>query len=226
MIEAVIFDIDGVLLDSHRANVAYYSGILARYGYPPVSDAELAFGHSHTLRETIAHLTKAEEATVDAILEGIRDLAGYPYDLVRQPDACIEVLETLSSDYALGVMSSRIVEGIRQYLDLTGTHERFGAVVGYEDTDRHKPHPEPLLLACERLGIAPEATVYVGDAPGDMACAHAAGAHFIAFGDAIPDAEYIVTGFGELQAAIRRLRAPNLPNAEEGHEEGFAPRYA
>ena len=127
MIEAVIFDIDGVLLDSHRANEAYYSHLLARYGYPPVSDAELAFGHSHTLRESIAYLTKADDAAVEELFEQSRDLAGYPYELVRQPVGCLEVLEMLSSSYALGVMSSRIVEGIRQYLDFTGTHERFSA---------------------------------------------------------------------------------------------------
>jgi phosphoglycolate phosphatase-like HAD superfamily hydrolase len=204
-VRAIVFDIDGVLLDSHAANMAYYRDILARHGFPPATDAELAYGHSHTLRESIAYLTKAEEAAVDAIFEAIRDLAGYPYELVRQPEACIEVLEALSADYALGVMSSRIIEGIRQYLDISGTHERFSTLVGYEDTTHHKPHAEPLLLACERLGVPPEATVYVGDAPTDMACARSAGAHFIAFGDAIPDAAHVITHFDDLASAIRRL---------------------
>jgi pyrophosphatase PpaX len=204
-VAAIVFDIDGVLLDSHLANAAYYSGVLARYGFPPVSDAELAYGHSHTLRESIAYLTKADDDAVETIFQEIRDLAGYPYELVRQPEGCLRVLDALSRDYALGVMSSRIVEGIRQYLDLTGTHEHFGVVVGYEDTERHKPHPEPLLIACERLGVSPSATVYVGDAPSDMACARAAGAHFIAFGDAIPDAVHVINRFDDLEAAICRL---------------------
>jgi HAD superfamily hydrolase (TIGR01549 family) len=206
MIEAVIFDIDGVLLDSHRANTAYYSGVLARYGYPPVSDAELAYGHSHTLRESIAYLTKADDSAVTAIFEEIRDLAGYPYELVQQPPGCLDVLEKLSGGYTLGVMSSRIVEGIRQYLDLTGTHHYFQAIVGYEDSERHKPHPEPLLVACQRLGVAPAAAVYVGDAPTDMACARDAGAHFIAFGDAITEAERTVASFHELLAEIESLK--------------------
>src|SRR5690606_22994334 len=50
-IRAVIFDIDGVLLDSRLANAAYYRALLETYGYPPVPDAVLAYGHSHTLRE-------------------------------------------------------------------------------------------------------------------------------------------------------------------------------
>ena len=205
MIKAVIFDIDGVLLDSHRANEAYYSGILARYGYPPVPEEELAYGHSHTLRESIAHLTRAPEHVVDDLFERSRDLAGYPYELVRQPDGCIQALDALSQRYALGVVSSRIIEGITQYLDLTGTHAHFDAVVGYEDTERHKPHPEPLLLACERLGVTPGSSVYVGDAPSDLACARDAGAHFIAFGDAISEAEHVVDCFADLEDVIRGL---------------------
>jgi HAD superfamily hydrolase (TIGR01549 family) len=214
-VTAIVFDIDGVLLDSHAANMAYYQGILARYGFPAASDVELAYGHSHTLRESIAYLTRADESSVDAIFAEIRDLAGYPYELVTLPDSSGAVLEALSSEYVLGVMSSRIVEGIAQYLDLSGTHHLFATVVGYDDTTRHKPHAEPLLLACERLGVAPEATVYVGDAPTDMACARAAGAHFIAFGSAIPDAEHVITHFQDLAGAVRRLNSP-LPNLGEG----------
>jgi phosphoglycolate phosphatase-like HAD superfamily hydrolase len=219
MIEAIVFDIDGVLLDSHEANMAFYQEILVCHGFPPVSATELAYGHSHTLRESIAYLTKADDATVDAVFEAARDLAGYPYHLVRQPEGCVEVLDALAADYALGVMSSRIIEGIRQYLDLSGTHERFSAIVGYDDTSRHKPDAEPLLLACERLGVAPAATVYVGDAVTDRTCARAAGAHFIAFGDAIPDAEYVIDHFRDLSAEINRL-ASGLQGQREGPEVG------
>lgn len=204
-IQAVVFDIDGVLLDSRLANAAYYRTLLETYGYPPVSEEVLAYGHSHTLRESIAFLTGAETPTVDRIFAATRDLAGYPYELVRQPDGCKEALEALSDRYALGVMSSRIIEGIRQYLDLTGTHDLFQCIVGYEDTKDHKPHPKPLLTACERLGVSPGATVYVGDAPGDLACALAAGSRFIAFGDAVTDAEIAVTRFDELTRAIDRF---------------------
>jgi len=204
-IKAIVFDIDGVLLDSHAANMAYYQDVLTRYGFPPASEADLAYGHSHTLRESIAYLTKASEAKVDTMFAEARDLAGYPYHLVRQPEACLEVLQALAADYALGIMSSRIVEGIRQYLDLTGTHDRFTTAVGYDDTARHKPDAEPLLLACERLGVAPAHTVYVGDAPTDLTCAEAAGAHFIAFGDAIPEARHVIRHFEALPEAIREL---------------------
>jgi pyrophosphatase PpaX len=51
----------------------------------------------------------------------------------------------------------------------------FETVVGGDETEHHKPHPAPLLLALDRLGAAPEDAVYVGDSPFDMEAAKAAG---------------------------------------------------
>jgi pyrophosphatase PpaX len=56
----------------------------------------------------------------------------------------------------------------------------FEAVVGGDETDRHKPHPEPLLLAAERMHVEPDVCAYVGDSPFDIRAAKAAGMHAVA----------------------------------------------
>ena len=56
----------------------------------------------------------------------------------------------------------------------------FEAVVGGDETDRHKPHPEPLLLAAERMKVEPRLCAYVGDSPFDVRAAKAAGMHAVA----------------------------------------------
>ena len=56
-----------------------------------------------------------------------------------------------------------------------GLHEAFDAIVTYEETARHKPMPDPVLLALERLGIAAERAIFVGDSPHDMGSGRAAG---------------------------------------------------
>jgi pyrophosphatase PpaX len=56
----------------------------------------------------------------------------------------------------------------------------FETVVGGDETTRHKPDPDPLLLALERLGARPDDTAYVGDAPFDVRAAKAAGVHAVA----------------------------------------------
>jgi pyrophosphatase PpaX len=58
----------------------------------------------------------------------------------------------------------------------------FETVVGGDETERHKPDPEPLLLALERLGAKPEDAAYVGDAPFDVQAAKAAGIFAVAVG--------------------------------------------
>jgi pyrophosphatase PpaX len=58
----------------------------------------------------------------------------------------------------------------------------FDVVVGFEDTERHKPDPEPVLLAVEKLGGSPEEAAYVGDSPFDIGAAKAARVFAIAVG--------------------------------------------
>ena len=198
MIEAVLFDVDGVLIDSHDANVAFYRDFLAGYGYTGLTDAELEYGHYRSLREAIALLTRAPEATVDVLYKDACDLPGYRYDLLRVPDACAETLTALGQTHTLGIVTSRVRFGIDNFYAFSGLESHFRVAIGYEDTEKHKPEPEPLLEACRRLGVAPERALYVGDAPGDLICARAAGAHFVAYGDAIANAERVIRSFDAL----------------------------
>lgn len=57
----------------------------------------------------------------------------------------------------------------------------FETVVYYEDTENHKPDPEPLLLACQRMEVVPDEAVYVGDAVTDVQAAAASGMKMIAY---------------------------------------------
>jgi pyrophosphatase PpaX len=86
------------------------------------------------------------------------------------------VLEWLRADgRRLGVVTAKR----RATVELAFEHVRlahmFDAIVGGDETDRHKPDPAPLLLGAERLGVRPEDTVYVGDSPFDVRAAKAAG---------------------------------------------------
>ena len=204
-LKAVLFDIDGVLMDSREANVAWYRDFLAGQGYNDLQREDLERGHYYSLREAIAFLTKAPEQEVLSIFDTARGLEGYPYDLVKLPEGCEEVVRALSKTYAIGLVSSRIHEGIDQFFDFTGLRDCFQVVIGYEDSEGHKPHPDPLFVACARLGVEPREAVYVGDAPTDLVCATAAGTHFIAFGDAIPEAQNQTNSFRDLEAMLRML---------------------
>lgn len=83
-----------------------------------------------------------------------------------------ELLEGLKAQgYKLGLVTSRLyrttIEGLEKY----GLREFFDAIVTPEDTDKHKPDPEPVLIALEKLDSAPEQTVMLGDTLFDILCA-------------------------------------------------------
>jgi pyrophosphatase PpaX len=60
--------------------------------------------------------------------------------------------------------------------------EQFEVVVGFEDTERHKPDPDPVLAALRKLGAEPSEAAYVGDSPFDIRAAKAAGVFAVAVG--------------------------------------------
>ena len=203
MIGAVLFDVDGVLMDSREANFAFYRAFLAKHGYTHLAQADLEMAHYLTLFDAIAQLTKQPEAEVRRLWEDARSLEGYPYELARLPDACRETLEALAEDYRLGIVTSRVREGVEQFFAHSGLAALFDVCVSYEDYSRPKPAPEPLLVACDRLGLPPAAVVYIGDAQVDLECARAAGAHFVAYGDGVSGASRVVCTFPALTAAVR-----------------------
>lgn len=205
MIEAVIFDVDGVLLDSKAANIVFYRNFLMSRGYPAPSDEALAHGHALSMRESLARLTNEPPEKVDELFEVCSRLEGYPAELTCVPEGCSDALEALSNDYRLGLVTSRLRLGIEHFFKFSGLGPMFDVAIGYEDCARPKPAPDPLLMACERLGVIPANAVYVGDAPTDYACARGAGTHFIAYGDAVEDARHVVKSFAMLGDEIERL---------------------
>jgi phosphoglycolate phosphatase-like HAD superfamily hydrolase len=60
-------------------------------------------------------------------------------------------------------------------------------------------------VACSSLGVQPEEAVYVGDVPNDLACALAAGTHFIGYGGMVPEAAFQTNSFREIEAMLRML---------------------
>ncbi|MHB9026549.1 MAG: HAD-IA family hydrolase [Armatimonadota bacterium] len=105
------------------------------------------------------------------------------------------VLKTLEAqNYALGVVTSKKRDGARKTLCGLGYEQLFQIVVVEEDTKRHKPSPEPIILALERLQAQAAQTIYIGDNPDDIHAARAAGVGAVAVGWALRRRE-------ELQAA-------------------------
>jgi pyrophosphatase PpaX len=91
-----------------------------------------------------------------------------------------EVLVQLKDEgRRLGVVTAKRRQTVELAFARIPIEHLFETVVGGDETKKHKPDPEPLLLALERLGAAPDDAVYVGDAPFDVKAAKAAGLYSV-----------------------------------------------
>lgn len=183
MIAAVIFDCDGVLFDSWRANVAFYNEVLRSAGLPPLDDDWLRRAHVMASSQLFEAMFADDPELCARVVEASRTTDYGPFYSLMEPMADLHTtLEQLRREYRLAMASNRgrtLAEVARRF-DL----DRYlSAVVGVRDVERPKPHPDMLLTCCERLGVRPQEALFVGDAVSDLEAARAAGAHFVALGE-------------------------------------------
>jgi mannitol-1-/sugar-/sorbitol-6-phosphatase len=178
--EAVLFDLDGVLVDSGDVVVRTWRKWSQAHGLDPQHTIE--FAHGVRAIEVVERLTPHLDAAAEAAeLERIEveDLDG-----VRQIEGARELLESLSPDAWTVVTSGTrpIATGRLEYLGLPVPEH----LVTASDVQKGKPHPEPYLRGAELLGVAPEQCVVVEDAPSGVGAARAAGMRVIAVATTYP----------------------------------------
>ncbi|MCF6225867.1 MAG: HAD-IA family hydrolase [Xanthomonadales bacterium] len=178
MIKAVLFDLDGTLLDTARDLVAALNHVRAGEGMLPLEVASLAFAVSRGA----AGLIEAGMPAADAALTASRkqQLLDYysenPYtDTI--PFSGVEAMLAALDASAMpwGVVTNKHSRFTQLVMQASGLAKRSACLVCGDTLARAKPWPDQLLLACERLKIKPENTMYIGDDQRDMQAAEAAG---------------------------------------------------
>lgn len=206
-IKSIIFDIDGVLLDSFEANLKFFQDMMLKFGYrAPTKESYLKVFYL-TTRDTIKALTRSvNEEEINKIWEASKNReVPYPNYLLKTPEGLEDVLEGISQSYSLAIVTSRIKESIFEAPQMIKLKKYFPIVISAYDTKLHKPNPEPLLLAAEKLGVKPEECVYIGDAETDILAAKAAGMKMILYSkNKIKGADYITSSFLEIIALIEK----------------------
>ncbi len=204
---AVIFDMDGVLVDTYHAHYQSWVALAEREGFT-FTEAQFAPTFGRTSREIIGHfwgaeLTEERIAEMDAAKEEafrriIED------DFPAMPGAR-KLIDSLSDDgFALAVGSSGPPENVAMVLDKLGVSGRFQAVVTGMDVTRGKPDPQVFLLAAERLGTVPVSCTVIEDAPTGVVAARAAGMQAVGLvstgrtSEELADADLVVQELAEL----------------------------
>jgi HAD superfamily hydrolase (TIGR01509 family) len=182
--DSILFDFDGVLADTEPVHCACWAEVLVPQGITLEWDdyRERSIGIDD--REMLRIL--AGEAIPKLAWDGLWQLYPAKRDRFRVRvttappfDAALkEFLRELDVRYALAVVSSSSCSEIEPMLEAGGLRGFFRTVVGGENVKRHKPAPDPYLLAAERLGV--RAPLVVEDSAAGLASGHAAGFEVLA----------------------------------------------
>lgn len=175
-LEAVLFDLDGTLIDSLPLILASFRHTLDEHGLDHVTEAAVREGIGTPLVEHFSRMAPGAEAVDDLVATYIAFNRSEHDRRVRPFQGVEAILDGLvKRDLPIGIVTSKRLALARRGLELCGLHHAFGVMVGPEEVTRPKPHPEPLLLAAQQLGLRPDRMAYVGDSHHDLAAANAAG---------------------------------------------------
>ncbi len=205
MYDAVIFDLDGTLIDSEAITQA--AGIEAFASLGVAVDAEFLHSLIGIDDETGAGIIQARfpdldtEAFATAWTRGVRDRYRDGVPLKPGTEA---LLGAITLPKALATSSTRRQADTK--LALTGLGAHFAHVVTFDDVTSPKPHPEPYLLAARLLGVDPARCVAFEDSETGARSAHAAGMTVVQVPDIVPaSGDFAHHVAPDLLTAARRL---------------------
>ena len=182
-IQAVLFDFDYTLADSSDAIVECFNTALDGIGLARADPEAIRRTIGLTLPESLAqvagreHLSRAEEFRLHWRKRSDEIMVDWTR-VFEWTDPATEELR--QAGLRLGIVSTKYRSRIDSTLERHGLRQRFEVIVGGEDVERHKPHPEGLWRAAKLLGLEPRHTLYVGDTVADAEAASQAGAPFLA----------------------------------------------
>ena len=179
LINTILFDLDGTLVDT-APDLGYALNLqLQRHGRAPLDDAVIRPFASHGSRGLIGlgfGLTPEDDHFIQ-----MRDeyLQIYNTVFIRSPvllPGITELLQVIESkDLSWGIVTNKPRRFTQGLIESMGLHKRAACVVSGDDAPQPKPSPATLLLACNQIGVKPEQCIYVGDAERDMQAGKLAG---------------------------------------------------
>jgi pyrophosphatase PpaX len=175
----VLFDLDGTLIDSGEIILSSFRHATQTVLEREIPDEVLAaaVGGSNIYDQMRAF----DEERVDELVRVYREHNEPLHDDLVAFEGIERVLERLKSEGRQhGIVTAKRRRTVDLAFAILPLERYFDAVVTAEQTEHHKPHPEPVLTALERLGSEPADAAFVGDSPFDMGAGKAAGVFTVA----------------------------------------------
>lgn len=174
----VLFDFDGTVIDSGAIIIASMRHATKTVLGRDIPDEELgrAVGGSGLVEQ----MRLLDPERIDELVAVYREHNEPLHAEIAECSGMTDVLTRLKDEgRRLGIVTAKRQETVKIAFSYLPLEHFFDVVVGSDDTERHKPDPDPILHALERMGVDADDAVYVGDSPFDVRAAKAAGMHAI-----------------------------------------------
>jgi HAD superfamily hydrolase (TIGR01509 family) len=220
--QAVIFDFDGLLMDTESTMVESWQALWEHHGlsldlsgFWPGHGGDVTADRYAKLAERLG--PAYDQTASHAWRIAYRDRLHESLDFRPGVDAWLRSARELN--LRLAIASSSPAEWVREHLTRVGALDRFDVLATGDEVDGHKPDPAIYLLALERLGVAASAAIAVEDTPHGVAAAQAAGLATVAIPNPyiapadLAAADLVLTSAADLPLAdaLRRATRPDHP---------------
>jgi pyrophosphatase PpaX len=178
----VLFDLDGTLIDSGPIILASMQHAVRTVLGRDIPPDEL--GMTIGGQGIVAQMQAIDAEHADALLDAYKEHNDGLHETLEAFDELVALLPGLKAEgRKLGIVTAKRHRTVGLALHrFPALEEAFDVVVAHEDTERHKPDAEPVLLAVEKLHGTTAEAVYIGDSPFDIGAAKAAGVYSVAVG--------------------------------------------
>lgn len=178
-LQGIIFDCDGVLVDSFEANMRYYDLIRSKFGLPPLNADQRRFCQMSSSQQAFEHIIPAPLRP--ALPQLLKEIS-YKGEIEPSIEAMKNIhafLKRFQPHLLLGVHTNRM-NGVDTLLQRIGIYEFFGPIMTVERAEP-KPSPDGTLKILDLWNVPAKSVLFIGDSSTDQKTAAAAGTVFLSF---------------------------------------------
>lgn len=204
-IKGIIFDCDGVLINSFEANKWYYNWFKNRFGLETMTTEEEKYVHAHTHLESLKHILPEElhdEALALCRLPELKEGISY----IQVEEGLTRFLEWLRThNIRMGINTNR-TDTLPQVLQMFHIEDYFSPAVTSTTLPVTKPHPAGVHYILDKWSLKADEVVYIGDTWVDESCAQSAGVEFWAYRSPCLNARLHVSSYWTLCNLLEKAR--------------------